>query len=386
MKHRLKWLMANVCRWLISAIFVFSGLVKLIDPTGTAYKIQDYMVAIFGDSMMPWVLTLMVAVALGLLEFCLGIYLFFGIRRRGTTRIAVTMLAFYTPLTLWLAVTDAVTDCGCFGDALHLTNWQTFWKNAVLLALCIASLWGRRYFTRFISEQMQWLISLYSIVYGLFLSGLCIYALPVMDFRPYHIGQHIPSAMEWPVDADGNLIEDAQPAILDFDFDGVDEVLEDTSYTFLLTAPTLAEADDGAMDCINAISDYAHANGYRFLCLTGSGEEDIARWQDLTGAEYEFTFADPLMLKTMVRSNPGLVLLHNGTVINKWSDETMPSEDELTEPLYKLEMAHLHPLSQNRKVLRLILWYVVPLFILTLADRMVVGTLWWRRRKTKAYK
>ena len=128
------YIIVNVCRLLVAAIFVLSGLVKFIDPTGTAYKIQDYFIA-FGlgtsaGSLLPTVLAVVLAVA----EFCLGIYLLFGIRRRVTTYLLLAFTLVYTPLTLWLALTNAVADCGCFGDAVKLTNWQTFWKNAVLLA------------------------------------------------------------------------------------------------------------------------------------------------------------------------------------------------------------------------------------------------------------
>ncbi len=380
MKRKLIWTVANMCRLLISAIFIFSGIVKLIDPTGTAYKVTDYMLAIFGSSWLPWVATLMLAVLLGLVEFCLGIYILFGIRRRWTTRIAVALMVFYTPLTLWLAVTDAVPDCGCFGDALKLTTWQTFWKNVVLLALCVMSLRMRKHYTRFISEQIQWLVSLYSIAYGLFLAALCIYALPVIDFRPYHIGQYIPTAMEWPVDADGIPQADATPEIIDFDFAEADEVLADTGYTFLLVAPALEVADDGNLDCINAISDYATRYGYRFLCLTSSSEPAITRWQDLTGAEYPFSFADAQMLMTMVRSNPGLVLIHDGTIINKWSSDTMPGEEALHAPLHTLDIGRLHPSSYHRLLLSLLLWYLIPLLLLTIADRLVAGTKWYQRK------
>lgn len=342
---------------------------------GTAYKVQDYVIAIFGSDWLSWTITLPLAVMLGLMEFCIGIYLFFGIRRHWTSRIAVALMAFYTPLTLWIAITDAVPDCGCFGDAVHLTGWQTFSKNVVMLALCIVAFKMRKHFTRFISEKMQWLISLYSIVYGLFLAGLCIYTLPIIDFRPYHIGQNIPKAMEWPDDPQ------QLPEIIDFDFDGAEDIISDTSYTFLLVAPSLETADDGAMDRINALTDYAKHYKYTFLCLTGSGDEAIARWQDLTGSEYPFTFADPLLLKTMVRSNPGLMLIHNGTIVNKWSAETMPIEEELTAPLYQLDMAHLQPQSYRNKLLYLLLWYLVPLMLITFTDRVIAGTKWWKRRK-----
>ena len=382
-----KYILVTLCRLVVSATFIFSGIVKLIDPVGTQYKIQDYLIAVGLDSPSP-TFALVVAVVLAMLEFCLGIYLFFGIRRRFTTYTILGFMVVYTPLTLWLALTNAVADCGCFGDALVLTNWQTFWKNVVLLAGAIVLFWRGNLLTRFISESAQWLISLYSIIYSGFLALLCIYAEPVIDFRPYHIGQDMRAAMEWPEDPE------QLPEILDFmvmPVEGEDEslkeyidtetLLADTSYTFLLVAPHLENADDGNMEQINAIYDYAVAEGYAFWCLTASGENDIHRWQDLTGAEYHFAFVDELTLKTMARNNPALLLLHDGTIVGKWSHRLLPKAEELTGPLHTLKLAHPQPASYRRMLLRLLLWYLAPLLILTFLDRLVVSIRWWRRRE-----
>lgn len=376
MRERLLWIVVNACRLVVSATFIFSGIVKLLDPSGTQYKIVDYLVAMELPAQQWPVLTLVLSVSLSLLEFCLGVYLLFGIRRRWTSALVFLFMLVYTPLTLWLAATDAVADCGCFGDALHLTNWQTFAKNAMLLSMACLLWWRGQLLTRIASEYVQWVISLYSFLYGLFIALLCIYSEPIVDFRPFHIGQHLPSAMAWPEDPTQT------PEILDFDLD--EDIISDTSYTFLLIAPHLEQADDGAMERINSLLDYASLHGYRFLGLTASSPQAIDRWQDLTGAEYKFTFMDELTLKTIARRNPAVVLLHNGTIIGKWGHRDLPEITQPDTPLERLSLGHIQPASYQAMLLKLLLWYLVPLFLLTLGDSIVLG-LRKRHRQSKAH-
>ncbi len=365
MRERLLWIVVNTCRLVVSATFIFSGIVKLLDPSGTQYKIVDYLSAMELPAQQWPVLTLVLSVSLSLLEFCLGVYLLFGIRRRWTSALVFLFMLVYTPLTLWLAVTGAVADCGCFGDAVHLTNWQTFAKNAILLSMACLLWWRGQLLTRIASEYVQWVISLYSFLYGLFIALLCIYSEPIVDFRPFHIGQHLPSAMAWPEDPTQT------PEILDFDLD--EDIISDTSYTFLLIAPHLEQADDGAMERINSLLDYASLHGYRFLGLTASAPQAIDRWQDLTGAEYEFTFMDELTLKTIARRNPAVVLLHNGTIVGKWGHRDLPEITQPDTPLERLSWGHIQPASYQAMLLKLLLWYLVPLFLLTLGDSIVLG-------------
>ena len=142
-------------------------------------------------------------------------------------------------------------------------------------------------------------------------------------------------------------------------------------------------ADDANMDRINDVYDYANTYGYRFLCLTASSETAINRWRDLTGAEYDFVFTDELTLKTMARNNPALLLLHNGTIVGKWSHKTLPTEDELTGPLDSLPLIREQYEDHSFMFLFLLLWYIVPLLLLTLVDRLVASFRWWRRWRKK---
>ncbi|MCD8317364.1 MAG: triose-phosphate isomerase [Paraprevotella sp.] len=418
----------NVSRLLLAVTFIFSGLVKIVDPRGTQYKFEDYFQAFGWTHWIPDFLPLWSAVILSVFEFCIGIYMFFGIRRHTTCWLYLLFLCVMTPLTLYLALADPISDCGCFGDAVTLTNWETFGKNVFLLVMTVIVLRYRRLMTRFISERNQWMISFYSIIFGFVLAGFCIYYLPVFDFRPYHIGADIPQEMQIPKGAeepefvttfvfekDGvekeftvddypkdtaswhfvnsktvQVKKGYVPPIHDFSIttwpDGNDiteQVLADRGYTFLLVAPYLEYAEDSNIDRINELYDYCQEHGYAFYCLTSSSDEAIARWQDLTGADYPFGLTDGVTLKTMVRSNPGLILLKGGIVYNKWSCNELPKEEQLNAPLANSDLGRLQVASRTMTTSRVILWFLVPLFLLASADRIWVGSKMYKRMKHK---
>ena len=188
----------NICRFLCAAVFLFSGFVKAVDPVGTQIKFQDYLAVVGMENTIPDMLLLFGAIGLAMFEFVLGIYFLFGIRRKFATVLLLLFMLVMTPLTLYLAIADPVEDCGCFGDAVKLTNWQTFYKNLVLL-VCAVSLyrWSLR-MLRFLTESTQWLVSLFSIVYILVTSIYSLRYLPIYDFRPYKVGVNIAKDMEIP--------------------------------------------------------------------------------------------------------------------------------------------------------------------------------------------
>lgn len=419
-KNRLRWWMVNGCRFFLAIVFIFSGVVKLIDPKGTEYKIQDYGQAL--DLSFPSLVPLFLSVALALFEFSMGINMVFAIHRKRTTRLIVLFMLIVTPLTLYLALANPISDCGCFGDVLVLSNWQTFVKNLVLLALALVTAIYPRYLTRFVLERNQWMISLYTWFYGLLLASFNITSLPVIDFRPYHIGSNIREKIEatggkWVtyflLEKDGVqrefLLEDypdstwtfidsrteqisvpEKPLIDDFVVTDIKtaedvtwQIIEESDYQFLLVSPRLEDADDGVMDRLAVLNDYCQTQGYKLRCLTASTDSIIQRWCDITGAEYEFFHADNEVLKTMIRSNPGLILLHDGIVINKWASSNLPKEEDLTAPLDDLPLAHPKQKSYIRHVVRLLLWYLIPLLLWTLADRVWVAMKLKRRSRNR---
>lgn len=188
----------NVCRFLLGGTFIFSGFVKAVDPYGTFYKLQDYLTAFGIIGWFPSALLFFVGILLAAVEFCVGVYMFLGIRKTVSAWLALLLMLFMTPLTLYLAIADPVSDCGCFGDAVVLTNWQTFGKNVVLLLAAVSVFRWHREVVRFISRKTEWVFSMYTIVFVFALGVYCQHNLPVIDFRPYRIGVNIKQAMEVP--------------------------------------------------------------------------------------------------------------------------------------------------------------------------------------------
>ena len=421
----------NACRLLTAATFVLSGFVKAVDPIGTQYKIRDYLEAWQLAQYVPDFIMLAASVAMSAVEFGIGICLLFAMHRRATSRLLLLVMAVFTPLTLWLAVTNPISDCGCFGDAVKLTNWQTFWKNVALLAMAIVLARRPLDMVRFISRTNQWIVLNYSALFILAVSGYSLYDLPQFDFRPYHVGADIRRGMEIPPGApqpqfettfimekggerreftldnypdstwtfiDSKTVQTAEgyvPPIHDFSItrrdDGEDiteQVLAYQGYTFLLIAPHLEQADDSNLDLINQIYEYALDNGYPFYCLTASTERAVARWRDITGAEYPFCSTDATTLETIIRSNPGLLLIKAGKVVRKWSSNRLPDEYQLAAPLERTALGRQPQETTAQKVLSIIVWFVLPLLLLTLADRLWAWSRFVRKKEkqTKIYK
>ena len=426
MSQRLLKMIVNLCRIIVAVTFIFSGFVKAIDPIGTQYKLQDYLGSIGMAGILPnWTL-LAVAVFLAAIEFCIGIFLLFAIQRRLISKLTVAFKAFMTMVTVWIVVADPVKDCGCFGDALHLTNTETLIKNIVLLVCSLAIMYRPLAMFRFVSKSNQWIVTNYTIVFILVSSGLSLYYLPIFDFRPYHIGVNIPRGMEIPKgaklpqfkttfimekngqrkeftldnypDASWKFIDSKTvltsegyiPPIHDFSItdnktglDLTNSVLSHKGYTFLLIAPHLETADDSNFGDIDRLYEYAQSYDIPFYCLTASTTKAIKRWIDLTGAEYPFCITDEAVLKTIIRSNPGLLLLKDGTIINKWSHNNLPNEAKLSRPISQSSLGKMPKDSVPAKILEIVLWFILPLTLLTLADRLWAWSKWVRLKEQK---
>ena len=426
MSQRLLKMIVNLCRIIVAVTFIFSGFVKAIDPIGTQYKLQDYLGAIGMAGILPnWTL-LAVAVFLAAIEFCIGIFLLFAIQRRLISKLTVAFMAFMTMVTVWIVVADPVKDCGCFGDALHLTNTETLIKNIVLLVCSLVIMYRPLAMFRFVSKSNQWIVTNYTIVFILVSSGLSLYYLPIFDFRPYHIGVNIPRGMEIPKGAklpqfkttfimekngqrkeftldnypdaswkfiDSKTVQTSEgyiPPIHDFSItdnktglDLTNSVLSHKGYTFLLIAPHLETADDSNFGDIDRLYEYAQSYDIPFYCLTASTTKAIKRWIDLTGAEYPFCITDEAVLKTIIRSNPGLLLLKDGTIINKWSHNNLPNEAKLSHPISQSSLGKMPKNSVPAKILEIVLWFILPLTLLTLADRLWAWSKWVRLKEQK---
>ena len=423
--QKLRITAVNVCRFVLAATFIFSGYVKAIDPLGTLYKLKDYAAAMSLNGLLPDRMLVGVAIALGALEFALGVFMLFAVRRHVVSRITLAFMTAMTVLTLWIFVADPVKDCGCFGDALKLTNGETLLKNIVLIACAALVAWQPADMARFISRSNQWIVRYYTVAYIVITSVYCLYTLPIFDFRPYHVGTNIKQGMEIPEGAEQPEFESTfllrkngetreftldnypdstweyvdtrtvqtkkgyEPPIHDFALTSCDtgediteQVLTKKGYTFLLVSPRLAVADDSNFGDIDQIYEYAEENGADFYCVTASANDEIERWRDLTGAEYQFCNADETTLKTMIRSNPGLMLLKDGTIIDKWSHNALPQTDDLTAPLQQLTIGKAQNDSTTERLLIVLLTFFLPLSALTLADRLWAWSKWIRNKQS----
>ena len=377
----MRTVVVNIARLVLAVVLVFSGFVKAVDPMGTQYKLTDYLTALHLQMLTPDFLTLGAAVILSAVEFGIGICLLFGIRKTLSTNLAMLMMVVMTPLTLWIALTDPVSDCGCFGDAIVLTNWQSFGKNVILLLLAgIVWKWPHD-IVRFISTSSQWIATNYSAVFIIAVSGWSLYDLPYLDFRPYHIGTDLRTGWQEMMDGKESPYDEFFIERIEDGEDITDSLLNSKGYLFLLVAPHMEKADDSQLDLINQMYEYAEDNEYPFYALTASGVRGIERWRDMTGAEYPFCQTDETTLKTIIRSNPGLLLLKDGVIIRKWSHNNLPDEYDLTARLDKLEIGKLPKDTIAEKILIIVLWYILPLLLLTIADRLWAWTKWLKRKE-----
>ena len=416
----------NLCRMALALTFILSGYVKAIDPLGTQYKLNDYAAAMHLSEYIPDWLTLTGAIALAMTEFALGIFMLFAIRRHLVSRLMTAMMVMMTLITVWIFIANPVKDCGCFGDAIKLTNGETLLKNIVLLAAAIVTAMRPLDMARLISKSNQWIVTNYTLVYIVCTSLYCLYALPTFDFRPYHIGADIKKGMKIPEGAeqpefettfilkkngqtreftldnypdstwefvDSKTIQTRQgyePPIHDFSLtdtktgeDITDNVLSHKGYTFLLISRSLAYADDSNFGDIDQIYEYASEHNIPFYCVTASTDSDINRWRDLTGAEYPFCTADETTLKTIIRSNPGLLLLKDATIIGKWSHNQLPDPDELTASPDKLPIGQQPDDGVTGKLIKVLLTFLLPLTLLTIADRLWAWSKWVRNKEKK---
>jgi len=480
----MKWI-SNFFRIVIGIVFVFSGFVKVVDPLGVQYKFVDYFLAMGLDFLQPMALTF--GLLLSIAELMIGISLLFNLKPKLGAWGTLLFMGVFLPLTLWIAIANPVHDCGCFGDALVISNWATFWKNVVIMMMTIVVFLQRRKFKPTLPSAVQWVSLIVVAGVSVWIGVYSVKHLPVLDFRPYRIGENISEGMQVPESEKDNvpeyettlvyenketgetrefavteipddptwewketknklIKEGYEPPIHDFSIttvpiqretesahevidpaslyevkfvfeiagdtqeffidelpnenwtfvelhsdrhvmpenigliyeqggetseftlfdlpddtwmfidavyynenasitetdiethpdDITDIVLADEGYSFFLVAHDLKKTSMKHSKRINELYDYALANDIEFYCLTASTETDIHDYIEKTGANYDFYNTDPITLKTMVRSNPGLMLIKHATVLDKWHVNDIPNLEALDGQL----MAH----------------------------------------------
>ena len=355
-----------IVRVLVGLVFILSGFLKAMDPYGTCYKIHDYLLALGFNNLDS--LTLPLSFILNALEFTIGIMLVFNLKARLGIWLAFVLELIFTPLTLWLAMTNAVSDCGCFGDCLPLDNWTTFIKNVILVVLILFLVIYRKRIDNPLSDNVEIAISSATYVLVLLFELYSIHHLPIIDCRPYKVGTYIPDQMvipddaprfeseyifvmenkqtgetkkftlnEYPTDTtvwkcigreDRVISEGYIPPIHDFtmvspedstDLDYVPMLMQYEKPVLLVVMHKLEKADEDGLEMLKELEEYANRKEYLIGALTSSSIDVINTVKDKYQITIQFFHTDDITLKTIVRANPGIVLLKQGTILGKWN-------------------------------------------------------------------
>ena len=378
-KDRLINILLATARILFGITFVFSGFVKAVDPVGFAYKIEDYLISFQLLQFIP--LALAFSVALILLELLVGVFILLGLYRKISTLLAVLFMAVMTPMTLYIAIANPVEDCGCFGDALVISNWSTFYKNIVLLSFALLLVFFHNRIKPFFSNKTKHFVLGFVFLFSLLFCLYNILYLPIMDFRPYKVGVNIPEQMEddlsngdvyeniyiykkdgveeeftednfpWEdstytfVDYTSKLIKEGEKPLID-EFhiiaysqddsgafitsgDITDDVLDKPIILFVVSL-SLNKSSEKAMKQIVVLADHVANQNINLIIATSSDIKVVEEWhKKWDSPNVSYAQMDELTLKTIVRSNPGLLLLNKGTIQNKWSSRNLPSVSKL---------------------------------------------------------
>ena len=376
------YIVVNVCRFILALTLLFSAFVKANDPVGFHINLKDYALAI-GMTDVPYYLLMMAGIIMVAIEATLGIYIFVGVKRRKRVAgFAMLFMAVMTVITIWLYAENPVSDCGCFGDAIKLTNGQSLVKNIILLGMAILITIKNKMMFRIIHKNWNWIITIPVVAGMILFSTYSEYMLPTVDFLPfaentdlrktvaigngldmrfkvtivYKRGDEILELSEEDDDPDSTwtyvetrneVLEDNLEGTTQFfvtDQDGDDvtqELLDRDGYTFIVTVPNLEQASEAIAGKFNMIYRYTKKFDYGFYFITGLADEEVKeRWVRNTGARYDIYDSDERMLWQMVRDNPGLMLIKDGVVMKKWSQFSMPFFD-YKKPLDKAEMQEL---------------------------------------------
>ena len=373
--------LTTISRWIFGLVFIFSGFVKGIDPWGLEYKLVDYLQPMGLHSLTS--LAPLGSFILPFAEFFIGATILLCVEIRITSLLGLLFMAFFTPLTLYVAVKNPVTDCGCFGDALVISNWATFYKNIVLSAMIILVFIRRKKIEPVILGKWRYYRT--AIISTIYLSFV-VWSVrhdPVFDFRPYKAGVNIPKSMKMPEGEQTDVYSNTffyknkqtnevkkftdtnypwkdtlnwkyesmgepllvkkgyTPPIHDFQLrtapgdDVTSFFFADDKPTFFLIASNLSKSSLKKQGQINGLAVWARLAGYKFVCLTSTTGPRLEEFKKTANPTYEFLFGDEVTLKTIVRGNPGLLYLRSGTIMGKWHYNDIPTVEEMTRLVTK---------------------------------------------------
>ena len=363
----MKWI-TRFCWIFVGVLFIFSGLIKINDPAGTAIKLEEYF-EVFGHDFGSFFLafkpfSLVLAIILNVLEIVLGVALLMRWHLKTVLNFLLALIVFFTFLTFYSAYFNKVTDCGCFGDAIKLTPWESFTKDVVLLIMIVILLATKRYIPGQKNYAAAALVTGIATVFSLAIGMYAILHEPIIDFRAYKVGNNIPALMKpseplrykyimekngeekefevYPTDTTWVYKEmvplnpEAGPKITDFSVWNDEGTFTEEVFTgnkLLILVHTVEKTDKDAFDEINKLVSGLEGSNVKPLALTSSGKQDFDVFRHEQNLAVPFYFTDATVLKTMMRSNPGIMLLKNGVVVGKWSRNDVPTAEEIMAKL-----------------------------------------------------
>ena len=312
-------IITQIARIIVGALFIFSGFVKLVDPIGSQYKFQEY----FSESVLnmefliPYALPF--AVLLIVAEILLGVMVLIGYKPKFTVWSLLILTLIFLFLTWYSAFYNKVTDCGCFGDAIKLSPWETFYKNVILIVFILFLLIKVALIKPIFKGKIPKIITFLSLGIFLFIVQHVLTHLPIIDFRAYAVGKNLQEGMQYP--EDGSI-----PPVHDFMLEDEQQdlapVLLEKEKVMLIVVYNLDKADKNGFPAIKQVAEKAIAKGYTVYGASASFTDDLLLTQKEYNLPFEFLFCDETTLKTMVRANPGVIILNKGTVTQKknWID------------------------------------------------------------------
>lgn len=315
----MKTLITRISRLLLSLTFIFSGFIKANDPVGMSYKITDYFVA-FSIPAPQW-LTISTSIVMAIIEFTLGICLFSD--KKIIQKLTVALMSIFTLFTVYIYFANPVSDCGCFGEVITLTNGQTLLKNIILLGAAIALLKWNKKLSIHIPNKKTFTVSAICSILILAYSLFCLMTLPCIDTTPYKKGTSLTEKIPIPEKPEiqaakfqvhGFIIED------ETEEDITRDILSLEKETYVVIAPTLSEVCLSKLGSLNELYDSATKEGKLMFVLTASSQKETEIWRDETAAEFPIFFSEERVLETVIRSNPGLVILEKGIIKDKFGN------------------------------------------------------------------
>jgi uncharacterized membrane protein YphA (DoxX/SURF4 family) len=309
-------LIVHLTRIFVGAMFVFSGFVKLVDPIGSQYKFEEY----FGESVLnlefliPYALPF--SIVLIIVEIMLGVSLLLGYKSKRTIWSLLGITTLFLFLTWYSAYYNKVTDCGCFGDAIKLTPWETFWKNVILIGLILLLLIRVQNVKEIFPKKLNAFLILVALVSFSYTIYYVLNHLPIIDFRAYAVGKNIKEGMKYPEDGSVPPVHDFM--LEDTQNDLAPEILAMDKVLLVIVYNASKSYDKGFVE-IKKVTDKAIQKGYNVYGVSASFEDDLILIQNHYDLPFNFLFCDETTLKTMIRANPGVMTLSKGTVTGKWN-------------------------------------------------------------------